>query len=191
MKAVGFSHAGDSDVLEDIELPVPVPGPRDLLVAVRAVSVNPIDVKLRARSKLKDGEIKQLGFDGAGIVEAVGDEVRNFPPGDPIFWLNPVSRQGTNAEFHLVDERTAGWMPSSLSFKEAAALPLTGLTAWELLFDKLRVPRNVDEAGGTLLVINGAGGVGSILIQLAAKLTGSTVIATASRPESAEWARIT
>lgn len=186
MKAVGFSHAGGSDVLEDVELPMPEPGPRDLLVAVRAVSVNPIDVKLRARAKPKDGEIKLLGFDGAGIVEAVGSEVRNFRPGDPVFWLNPVSRQGTNAEFHLVDERSAGWMPSSLSFVEAAALPLTGLTAWELLFDKLRVPR---DAGGTLLVINGAGGVGSILIQLAAKLTGLTVIATASRPETVEWVR--
>lgn len=189
MKAVGFRQAGGSDVLEDVELPRPEPGPRDLLVAVRAVSVNPIDVKLRARSRPKEGETKLLGFDGAGVVEAVGDDVEHFRPGDAVFWLNPVSRQGTNAAFHAVDERVAGRMPASLSFQEAAALPLTALTAWELLFDKLRVPYGVKAPCGTLLVVNGAGGVGSILIQLAARLTGLTVIATASRPETAEWVR--
>lgn len=187
MKAVGIRRAGGSEVLEDIELSMPEPGPRDLLIAVRAVSVNPIDTKLRARSKLKDGEIKVLGFDAAGVVEAIGCDVAHFRPGDNVFWLNPVSRQGTNAQFHVVDERTAGKMPASLSFAEAAALPLTALTAWELLFEKLRAPRG--DSGGTLLVVNGAGGVGAILIQLAAKLTGLTVIATASRPETTEWVR--
>lgn len=189
MKAVGLKRAGGSDVLEHMELPSPEPGPRDLLVAVKAVSVNPIDTKLRARSKLKDGEIKILGFDAAGIVEAVGRDVELFRPGDAVFWLNPVSRQGANAQYHVVDERVAGKMPATLSFAQAAALPLTTLTAWELLFEKLRVPHGEKRASGALLVINGAGGVGSILIQLAAKLTGLTVIATASRPETTEWVR--
>lgn len=189
MKAVGLKRAGGSDVLEDMELPSSGPGPRDLLVAVKAVSVNPIDTKLRARSKLKDGEIKILGFDAAGIVEAVGRDVELFRPGDAVFWLNPVSRQGANARYHVVDERVAGKMPATLSFAQAAALPLTTLTAWELLFEKLRVPHGEKRASGALLVINGAGGVGSILIQLAAKLTGLTVIATASRPETTEWVR--
>lgn len=189
MKAVGIRRAGGSDVLEDMDLPQPEPGPRDLLVAVRAVSVNPLDTKLRARSRLKDGAVKVLGFDAAGIVEAVGSHVEHFRPGDAIFWLNPVTHQGTNAQFHVVDERVAGNMPASLSFSEAAALPLTGVTAWELLFEKLRVPRGGTGSSGTLLVINGAGGVGSILIQLAAKLTDLTVIATVSRPETAQWVR--
>ncbi|AHE56061.1 zinc-binding alcohol dehydrogenase family protein [Sphingomonas sanxanigenens] len=190
MKAIGYHQAGAidrPDALIDLELPAPVPGPRDLLVRVKAVSVNPVDVKVRASSARTDGAPKILGFDAAGIVEAVGGEVSLFKAGDAVFYAGDISRQGTNAERHLVDERIVGHKPASLGWAEAAALPLTAITAWELLFDRLGIPHGSKTAGGTLLVINGAGGVGSILIQLARRLTGFTVIATASRPETKAW----
>lgn len=192
MKAVGYHTSGSlerPDALVDLTLPAPTPGPRDLLVRVKAVSVNPVDVKLRAGAAPKAGEARVLGFDAAGVVEAVGPEVTLFQPGDEVFYAGDITRPGTNAELHLVDERIVGPKPASLDWAQAAALPLTAITAWELLFERLGVPYGVKRAGGALLVINGAGGVGSILIQLAARLTGLTVIATASRPETVEWVK--
>lgn len=188
MKAVGYHKPlpiDDDQALVDLDLPKPTPGPRDLLVAVRAVSVNPVDYKLRAGVTPPAGQPRVLGFDAAGVVEAVGAEVTLFRPGDEVFHAGAIDRAGSNAEFQLVDERIVGRKPRRLSFAEAAALPLTAITAWELLFDRLGVARGT--AKGTLLIINGAGGVGSILIQLARKLTGLAVVATASRPETIAW----
>lgn len=188
MKAVGYRAPGDADVLIDLELPEPVPGARDLLVRVKAVSVNPVDVKVRAAAPAPTGEAKVLGWDAAGIVEAVGADVTLFRPGDEVFYAGDILRAGSNAERQLVDERLVGAKPRTLDWAEAAALPLTAITAWELLFDRLGVPCGRKMAGDdVLLVINGAGGVGSILIQLARRLTGLTVIATASRPETIAW----
>lgn len=187
MKAVGYTQPGDADVLTDIVIETPIPGPRDLLVSVRAVSVNPVDTKLRANAAPEDVGPKIIGHDAAGVVEAVGADVTLFKVGDEVFYSGAIDRPGANAEFHLVDERIVGRKPRSLSFGEAAALPLTALTAWELLFDRLRAPHGEKKTPGTLLIINGAGGVGSILIQIARRLTGLTVIATASRPETRAW----
>jgi zinc-binding alcohol dehydrogenase family protein len=190
MKAVGYRKSlpiTAEDSLVDLDLPTPEPGPRDLLVAVRAVSVNPVDTKVRVRAAPPAGEVKILGWDAAGIVEAVGSEVSLFKPGDEVFYAGSIARSGTNAEYHLVDERIVGHKPKRLSFAEAAALPLTSITAWELLFDRLGVRPGKPVDAGSLLIIGGAGGVGSILIQLARRLTGLTVIATASRPETVAW----
>ncbi|MGB8424102.1 zinc-binding alcohol dehydrogenase family protein [Paraburkholderia sp.] len=190
MKAIGYAAKGGVEVLTDLELPIPEPGPHDLRVAVRAVSVNPVDVKRRRWEDPSDSKLPRvLGYDAAGVVEAVGREVTLFKPGDEVFYAGAMDRPGTNSEFHLVDERIVGPKPASLSFAEAAALPLTSITAWEMLFDRMKVPRGVRTPCGTLLILNGAGGVGSMLIQLANRLTGLTVIATASRPESVEWVR--
>jgi NADPH2:quinone reductase len=189
MKAVGYRQSLPIDhpeALVDLDLPKPRPTGRDLLVAVRAVSVNPVDYKVRKRASPPEGEAKVLGFDAAGVVEAVGPDCTLFQPGDAVFYAGDIRRPGTNAEFHLVDERIVGRKPASLDFAAAAALPLTSITAWELLFDRLAVLRGTGE-GKTLLVVGGAGGVGSILIQLARRLTGLTVVATASRPETREW----
>lgn len=192
MKAVGYRSClpiTAADSLVDFDAPMPEPGAHDLRVAVTAVSVNPVDVKLRANVAPAAGETRILGFDAAGVVEAVGSAVTLFQPGDAVFYAGVLNRPGTNAEFHLVDERIAGPKPASLSFAEAAALPLTAITAWEMLFDRLGVAPGKPVAAGRLLVVGGAGGVGSILIQLARRLTGLTIIATASRPETAEWCR--
>ncbi|MGN8051221.1 zinc-binding alcohol dehydrogenase family protein [Curtobacterium sp. 22159] len=165
---------------------MPVPGPHDLLVEVHAVSVNPVDVKLRGGSE-PDGGVRVLGFDASGTVRAVGDAVTLFAAGDEVYYAGAIDRPGSNAELQLVDERIVGRRPRTLSHTEAAALPLTAITAWESLFDKLRI---APDATGTLLVIGGAGGVGSIAIQLVrALLPGVRVLATASRPESAAWVR--
>jgi zinc-binding alcohol dehydrogenase family protein len=190
MKAIGYHAAGSidrDDALLDLELPTPKPGPRDLVVRVKAISVNPVDVKVRSSSARTDGDPKILGWDAAGVVEAIGDEASLFKVGDEVFYAGDLSRPGTNSELHAVDERIVGHKPSSLNWAEAAALPLTAITAWEILFDRLRVPYGQKKGPGTLLVINGAGGVGSILIQLARRLTGLTIIATASRPETIDW----
>mgnify|MGYP000865817873 FL=1 len=190
MKAVGYQQSlpiDDTAALLDIELPKPVPAGRDLLVAVKAVSVNPVDTKVRRRAAPPAGEFKVLGYDAAGVVEAVGPEVKLFKPGDQVFYAGSNQRSGTNAEFHLVDERIVGRKPASLDFAPAAALPLTAITAWELLFDRLKVQPGKSHDPRTLLIIGGAGGVGSMLIQLARRLTGLTVVATASRPESRKW----
>jgi zinc-binding alcohol dehydrogenase family protein len=192
MKAVGYYEPGAidrDDALLDLELPKPDPKPRDLLVRVEAVSVNPVDVKVRTRDKPPPGQARILGWDAAGVVEAVGADVTLFRPGDEVFYAGARQRQGTNAEYHVVDERLVGPKPKSLDFVGAAALPLTSITAWELLFERLAVPHGGKRALGTLLVINGAGGVGSILIQLARRLTGLRVVATASRNETIAWAR--
>ncbi|WP_343560757.1 zinc-binding alcohol dehydrogenase family protein [Kiloniella sp. b19] len=188
MKAIGYEKAGsiaEETALIEFEAARPVPGPRDLLVEVRGVSVNPVDVKLRQNVQPEKGP-GILGFDAAGIVREIGSEVRNFRIGDEVFHAGDITRAGTNAEFHLVDERIAGRKPASLDFAEAAGIPLTAITAWEMLFDSFALKEG-EGAGETILVIGGAGGVGSILIQLAKKLTGLTVVATASRPETVAW----
>ena len=190
MKAVGYIQSlppSDSQSLFDFELPSPTPGSRDLLVAVRAVSVNPIDCKVRMRAQGTVEQPKILGFDCAGVVQSVGSEVTLFKPGDEVFYAGSILRPGTNSELHLVDERLVGPKPRSLSFAEAAALPLTSVTSWELLFDRLRIPFGKLQYAGSLLVIGASGGVGSILVQLARRLTGVTVLASASRPESRQW----
>ncbi|MBY0382100.1 MAG: zinc-binding alcohol dehydrogenase family protein [Xanthobacteraceae bacterium] len=189
MKAVGYQKSlpiENPNSLIDFETEKPEPRGRDIRVAVKAVSVNPVDTKVRKRAEHPAGEYKILGYDAAGIVDAVGPDVTQFEPGDEVFYAGAITRQGTNAEFHLVDERIVGAKPKTLSFAETAALPLTSLTAWELLFDRLGVEQGRGEER-SLLIIGGAGGVGSVLIQLARKLTGLTVLATASRPESIEW----
>lgn len=191
MKAVAFREAGPvdrPDSLIDIELPEPVATGRDLLVEVKAVSVNPVDVKIRGSSAPSGGRQRILGWDAAGIVKAIGPEVISFSPGDEVFYAGNIAREGTNAEIHLVDERIVARKPSSLSWADAAALPLTSITAWEALFDRLDIRKAVPGAANALLVIGGAGGVGSIAIQLARQLTDLTVIATASRPETQAWA---
>ncbi|MFI7143003.1 zinc-binding alcohol dehydrogenase family protein [Streptomyces massasporeus] len=178
----------DEESLVDIELPVPVPGPRDLLVQVEAVAVNPVDYKVRQGND-PGGEPKVLGWDAAGTVVAVGDEVELFAVGDEVFYAGALDRPGANARFHTVDERLVGRKPASLSFTEAAALPLTSLTAWEGLFERLGLHRGVPGQEGTLLVTAAAGGVGAMVAQLARALTSLTVVGTASRPETVEFAR--
>src|SRR3954463_16081565 len=192
MKAVGYQKSlpiEDAQALFDFEADKPEPKGRDILVAVKAISANPVDYKVRKRAAPPAGETKILGYDAAGVVDAVGPDVTMFKPGDEVAYAGSILRQGTNAEFHLVDERIVGNKPKSLSFAQAAALPLTSITAWELLFDRLGVPYGVKTQRGTLLIINGAGGVGSILTQIARRLTGLTIIATASRPETIAWCR--
>jgi zinc-binding alcohol dehydrogenase family protein len=190
MKAIGYRVAGPISAaasLEDLDLPAPEPGPRDLRVAVRAISVNPADVKLRATVPPPAGEARILGFDAAGIVDAVGAAVTLFKPGDEVFYAGAIDRPGSYSELQLVDERIVGRKPAVLDFGQTAALPLTSITAWEILFDRLAVPYGVKSHTGALLIVNGAGGVGSMLTQLARRLTGLTVIATASRPETVSW----
>jgi zinc-binding alcohol dehydrogenase family protein len=190
MKAVGYKKSlpiDAADSLLDVDAAMPEPGSRDLRVAVKAVSVNPVDTKVRMRAAPPEGETKILGFDAAGVVDAVGSEVTLFKPGDEVYYAGSILRQGTNAEYHLVDERIVGRKPKSLSFAQAAALPLTSITAWELLFDRIEVQPGKSIDPRTLLIVGGAGGVGSILIQLARRLTGLAVVATASRPESTRW----
>jgi zinc-binding alcohol dehydrogenase family protein len=192
MRAIGYRTPGDidaPDALVDIELDRPAPGPRDLLVEVRAVSVNPVDTKVRRRAAADPGGWKVLGWDAAGVVLDAGSEVSRFSAGDEVFYAGSLNRQGTNAEYHLVDARIVGRKPSSLGFAQAAALPLTAITAWETLFDRLDVRKAVPGAAPAVLVIGGAGGVGSIAIQLVRQLTGLVVIATASRPETVAWVR--
>jgi zinc-binding alcohol dehydrogenase family protein len=191
MKAVVYNESvalGSPDALTDTTLPEPAPSGHDLLVEVHSVSVNPVDTKIRGGVLPPPAQPKVLGWDASGVVRAVGDKVSLFKPGDRVMYAGSLLRAGTNSELHLVDERIAGPMPQSLGFEEAAALPLTSITAWELLFDRLQVREGKDPIG-ILLVIGGAGGVGSILIQLARQLTGLTVVATASRPETREWVR--
>jgi zinc-binding alcohol dehydrogenase family protein len=190
MKAIAYQNnlpIDHADALVDVTLPDPVATGHDLLVAVHAVSVNPVDVKIRAGAKAADGEWKVLGWDAAGVVQAVGPDVTLFRPGDRVWYAGSIARAGSNSELQLVDERIVGRMPQSLDFAPAAALPLTSLTAWEMLFDRLEVPTDERGAGKTLLVIGAAGGVGSILVQLARKLTRLTVVGTASRAATRDW----
>jgi zinc-binding alcohol dehydrogenase family protein len=190
MKAIGFYRPlpiDTPDALVDIDLPAPELQSRDLLVRVQAISVNPADVKLRAGVQPPQGEARILGYDAVGIVEATGPDARVFRKGDAVFYAGAIDRPGTYAELHAVDERIVGPKPASLDPAHAAALPLTALTAWELLFDRLGVPYGSKISNDAILIVNGAGGVGSILTQMARRLTGLTVIATASRPESVAW----
>ncbi len=197
MKAVGYQcslPADHPDALLDVRLPAPQPGDHDLLVEVRAISVNPVDTKVRRNTAPADGETKVLGWDATGVVLAVGSAVSRFRPGDRVWYAGSITRPGCNSERHLVDERIAGHMPSRLDFAAAAALPLTAITAWELLFDRLQIARREEGPASaapaqSLLIIGAAGGVGSILTQLARQLTGLTVIGTASRPETQQWVR--
>ncbi|MGI9586506.1 MAG: zinc-binding alcohol dehydrogenase family protein [Acidimicrobiia bacterium] len=192
MKAVGYRAPGPidrEDALQDITIDTPRAEGRDLLVRMGAVSVNPIDVKVRANKAPQDDDWGILGFDAAGVVEAVGSGVESFRPGDAVFYAGSITRPGTNSEYHLVDERIVGRKPASLNDAEAAALPLTTITAWEMLFDRLGVERPTAQGGDVILVIGGAGGVGSIAIQLLRARTDLTVIATASRPETQAWAK--
>ncbi|MFB7665399.1 zinc-binding alcohol dehydrogenase family protein [Kitasatospora sp. NPDC056138] len=191
MRAVAYRRSlpiDDAESLLDVELPVPEPGPRDLLVRVEAVAVNPVDHKVRQNAD-PAGELKVLGWDAAGTVVAVGAEVELFEVGDEVYYAGALDRPGANSRFHAVDERIVGPKPATLSFAEAAALPLTALTAWEGLFERLGLRNGGLERTGTLLVTAAAGGVGSMVVQLARTLTGLDVVGTASRPESAEFAR--
>ncbi|HDZ08395.1 zinc-binding alcohol dehydrogenase family protein [Pseudohongiella sp.] len=183
MKAVGYTDGP----LFDFDAPTPVPGPRDLLVEVSAIAVNPVDTKIRGRVKPEDGTPKVLGWDAVGRVTAVGAQVKSFKVGDRIWYAGDVSRGGCNAQLQCVDERIAALAPTSLSDAEAAALPLTTITAWEMLFDRLQIPGGDEGAGRVLLIVGASGGVGSMLVQLARQLTRATVIATASRPQSKAW----
>ncbi len=210
MKAIGYQQnlpITDVNALQDIELPTPVVSGRDILVEVKAVSVNPADYKIRQDMPAEKDQWKVLGWDAAGIVKAVGDEVSLFNVGDKVWYAGDITRTGSNAQFQLVDERIVGKMPNSLSYAEAAALPLTTITAWELLFDRLDVDRlDVERLQGQrqqenssdssaqeqpakkrILVIGAAGGVGSVMVQLIKQLTNLELIATASRPETVSW----
>lgn len=187
MKAIGYYQSlpiDEAQSLIDVTLPDPVVSGHDILVAVKAIAVNPVDTKIRRNVQPAEGELKILGWDAAGIVVAVGPDVTLFKAGDEVWYAGDLTRAGTNSEFHLVDERLVAKKPKSLGFEEAAALPLTSLTAWELLFDRLQVS---DKQKGTLLITGAAGGVGSVLVQLARKLTQLTIIGTASRPDSVQW----
>jgi len=192
MKAIAYRKPlpiAEADSLIDIELPEPTPQGRDLIVEVRAISVNPVDIKVRAGVAPVDGIPKVLGWDAAGIVRSVGPEVTLFKPGERVWYAGSLTRPGTNSELHAVDERIVGHMPKQIDFAAAAALPLTAITAWELLFERLQIAQDSQASSATLLIIGAAGGVGSILLQLARQLTGVTIIGTASRPETQSWLR--
>lgn len=189
MRAIGYRSPGEPDVLDDVELPDPEVTGRDLLVEVRAISVNPVDTKQRRKAEPPEGsEHKVLGWDVSGVVRAVGPEVTGFGEGDEVWYAGSVTRAGGNSELHLVDERIVSPKPTTLDFAPAAALPLTSITAWEMLFDRFGVERG-GGTGRTILVVGAGGGVGSILVQLAARLTGLRVVGTASRPETTQWVR--
>ncbi|NID12967.1 zinc-binding alcohol dehydrogenase family protein [Fibrivirga algicola] len=193
MKAVGFKTSlpiTDAASFIDIDIAKPTPGPHELLVKVNAISVNPVDFKIRQNSA-KDTVLEQpkiIGWDASGVVEAVGSDVSLFKVGDAVYYAGDITKSGSNAEYQVIDERIVGRRPTSLSDEDAAAIPLTALTAWEIFFDRMRLSRERDQHK-TLLIIGGAGGVGSIAIQLAKKLLGLHVIATASRPETADWCK--
>jgi NADPH:quinone reductase len=194
MKAISFFKSlpiSQDDSLVEIEVDRPAPGPRDLLVEIRAISVNPVDAKIRGGSGPRSSQEanKVLGWDAAGIVVAVGAKVTLFAPGNEVYYAGAIDRSGCYAEYQVVDERIVGRKPATVGFAEAAALPLTTITAWETIFDRLRIRIGKPAKAGSLLIIGGAGGVGSIATQLARRLTGLTVIASASRPETQTWCR--
>ena len=196
MKAIGYTQSlpvNDPDSLNDIEVPQPNASGRDLLVKVKAIAVNPVDYKIRQSVAPVDGEIRVLGWDAVGEVIATGEAATQFEPGDVVYYSGDLNRQGSNAEYQLVDERIVGSKPKSLSDAEAAALPLTTITAWELLFEHLAIQQQGPESDArtdeVILVVGAAGGVGSILIQIAKAITGATIIATASREKSQAWVK--
>ncbi len=191
MKAVGLTRylpIEDPESLVDIEVEKPQPTGRDLLVSVRAIAVNPVDTKVRSPKDTVEATPRILGWDASGVVEAVGENVTLFTPGDEVFYAGDITRPGCNAEYQLVDERIVAKKPETLGFTEAAAFPLTAITAYEAFFDRLGIDVNGTNTGETLLIVGGAGGVGSIGIQLG-KIAGLTIVATASRPESSQWVR--
>lgn len=196
MKAIGYSQSlpvSNPESLLDIELPQPIASGRDLLVKVQAIAVNPVDYKIRQNVANEDGSYKVIGWDAVGEVIATGEEVANFKPGDTVYYAGDLNRAGSYAEYQLVDERIVGFKPKSLSLAEAAALPLTTITAWELLFEHLELqqqsPESKAQSDEVLLVVGASGGVGSILVQLAKTITGATVIGTASRESSQNWVK--
>ncbi|PLY15780.1 MAG: zinc-binding alcohol dehydrogenase family protein [Sedimenticola sp.] len=196
MKAIGYTKSlpiNDAESLIDIELPQPIATGRDLLVKVNAISVNPVDYKIRRRVSPAEGDYKVFGWDAVGEVVATGEATTQFKSGDAVYYAGDLNRQGSNAEFQLVDERLVGSKPKSLSAAEAAALPLTTITAWELLFEHLAIkqqsPDSTAKSNEMILVVGAAGGVGSILIQIAKAITGATIIATASRESSQAWVK--
>ena len=196
MKAIGYTKSlpiNDPDSLVDIELPQPIASGQDLLIKVKAIAVNPVDYKIRQNYPSEDENYKVIGWDAVGEVVATGESATQFKPGDVVFYAGALTRQGSNAEYQLVDERLVGNKPKSLSDAEAAALPLTSITAWEILFEHLdikqQLPDSTKKSEEVILVIGAAGGVGSILIQLAKAITGATVIATASRESSQAWVK--
>ncbi|MCQ8820382.1 zinc-binding alcohol dehydrogenase family protein [Pseudoalteromonas agarivorans] len=188
MKAIGYQKSLPIEnelSLQDIELETPTAHGHDILVEVKAVSVNPVDFKIRQAMPAAEGEYKVIGWDATGVVKSVGENVSLFKPGDKVWYAGDITRSGSNAQFQLVDERIVGHMPSSLSYGEAAALPLTSITAWELLFDRLNVAKSDDSK--SILVIGAAGGVGSIMVQLLKQRTKLNIIASASRAETISW----
>ncbi len=196
MKAVGYAKSLpiiDPESLTDIELPQPVATGRDLLVKVKAIAVNPVDYKIRRKVSPAEGDYKVLGWDAVGEVVAKGEAATHFKPGSAVFYAGDLNRQGSNAEYQLIDERLVGAKPKSLSDAEAAALPLTAITAWEMMFEHLSIkqqsPDSNEKSDEVILVVGAAGGVGSIFLQLAKAITGATVIATASRESSQAWVR--
>lgn len=192
MKAIGLTRylpITDPASLQDFELDTPVPSGRDLLIKIEAIAVNPVDTKIRAPKATIEPQPRVLGWDAAGAVIAMGPDASLFQTGDLVYYAGSLTRPGANSEYHLVDERLVGLKPTTLDFAQAAALPLTTLTAWEALFDRLGIAADGQHAGKSLLLIGGAGGVGSMAIQLARQLAGLTVIATASRERSAQWCR--
>lgn len=196
MKAVGYTKSlpiNDPESLIDIELPQPIATGHDLLVKIHAVAVNPVDYKIRQNVSSTEGDFKVLGWDAVGEVVATGEEATEFKPGDVVYYAGDLNRQGSNAEYQLVDERLVGSKPKSLSDAEAAALPLTAITAWEMLFEHLSIqqqsPDSTEKSDEVILVVGAAGGVGSILLQLANAITGVTIIATASRDSSQAWVK--
>ncbi|MGK0409091.1 MAG: zinc-binding alcohol dehydrogenase family protein [Shewanella psychromarinicola] len=196
MKAIGYTQSlavTHPESLIDVELPQPIATGRDLLIKVKAIAVNPADYKVRLNMAPAAGEVKVIGWDAVGEVIATGESVSQFNPGDQVYYAGDITRQGSNAEYQLVDERLVGIKPKSLSDAEAAALPLTAITAWELLFEHLcikqQAPHSTEKSNEVILVVGAAGGVGSIFIQLAKTLTGATIIATASRESSTEWVK--
>lgn len=191
MLAFGYKQTSETPTegaLTSINMARPVPAGRDILVAIEAISVNPVDTKIRRTAEPDASGFKVLGWDAVGTVVETGSQCSLFKVGDKVFYAGDITRAGSNAQFQLVDERIVGLAPTSISSAEAAALPLTSLTAWELLFSRLQVPTTTEATGQTLLIVGAAGGVGSIMIQLAKQLTSLTVIATASRPETRDWA---
>lgn len=188
MKAIGYKEnlpIEDIKSLQDVELAIPKATGKDILVEIKAISVNPADYKVRAGMPVQGDDWKVIGWDATGVVKEVGEDVTLFEVGDEVWYAGDFTRQGSYAQFQVVDERIVGKKPASLSYAEAAALPLTSLTAWEMLFDRLEVAKN--DASKSILVIGAAGGVGSILVQLAKKLTKLNIIATASREETTAW----
>ncbi|MFD2939422.1 zinc-binding alcohol dehydrogenase family protein [Flavobacterium notoginsengisoli] len=193
MKAIGFKTSlsiEEKDSFIEFEIAKPIPGAHDLLVKIDAISVNPVDFKIR-QSAAKDTVLeipKIIGWDAVGIVQAVGEKVTLFEVGDLVYYAGDITKQGSNAEYQIIDERIVGRKPKTLSIEESAVIPLTALTAWEILFDRIRIDADKDK-GKSILIIGGAGGVGSIAIQLAKKIAGLNVIATASRPETIDWCK--